>query len=339
MVGETGGGIREAGSVMSVRSLAILSVAALALGVAGVAGAKSAPPRFAFLPERVYQGKPASISVTAAAGLHCTLAVTYANGAKQEGLGTTMAAIGRAQWTWSLPLTTPVGPAVASVSCGGSARLSRRFIVVGGTVLPSKLQVVAQGFSQRADAFGGGSTVSYGIQLRDPSSTKDAQNVTVLVNFLDGAGTVMQTATTKVPQIGASSVFNVGDSAHLPSQTPVARLEIVALTDAWIAHTMHQPALENVPIVPSTFEPSWVGSVDGDVINDHLTSTLTSAQLSVVLFDATGNVVGGGTGFLIATLPPGTRAFFSTTSGLSAVAMSKASTAAISIEPAYKSAS
>jgi hypothetical protein len=44
----------------------------------------------ASLPQRVFQGKPASIAVTTAA---------------------------------------PVGPAVASVSCGGSARISRRFAV------------------------------------------------------------------------------------------------------------------------------------------------------------------------------------------------------------------
>jgi hypothetical protein len=60
------------------------------------------------LPERVYQGKPASITVTTAAG-------------------PMTAAASRAQWTRSLPLTTPVGPAVASVSCGGSAQISRRF--------------------------------------------------------------------------------------------------------------------------------------------------------------------------------------------------------------------
>jgi hypothetical protein len=319
------------------KGLAVTAIAlAAGLAAAGGADAKSAPPRFAFLPERVFQGKPASITVTTSAGRRCTLAVTYANGAKQDGLGSTLAAIGRAQWTWSLPLTAPVGPAVASVSCGGSARISRRFTVVGGTVLPSKLEVVAQGWSQRPDGFGSRSSISYGIQLRDPSPTKDAQNVTVQVNFLDGAGTVMATATTRVGQIGASSIFNLGASAQLPSQTAVARLEIVAQTDAWVAHTLHQPALEDVHIVPSSFQPAWVGSVDGDVINDHPTSTLSSAQLSIVLFDSTGKVVGGGTGFVTSTLPPGTRAFFSAGSGISDVPVTQASTAAISVEPTYK---
>jgi hypothetical protein len=321
---------------MKGRGISVIAAVGLALAVSGAAGAKSTPPRFAFLPERVFQGKPASIAVLAPTGTNCTLSVRYANGAKEDGLGSVAVAIGRAQWTWNLPLTAPVGPAVASVSCGGSARISHRFTVVGGTVLPSKLSIVAQGWSQRPDAYGSGSSVSYGMQLRDPSSAKDAQNVTVLVNFLDGSGTVMQTATTTIALIGASSTFNFGASAHLPSQTPVGRLEIVVRTDAWVAHTDHQPALEDVHIVPSSFEPSWVGSVDGDVINDHPSATLTSAQLSIVLFDATGKIVGGGNGLLFEALPPGTRAFFSASSGLSAVAMEQASTASISIVPTYK---
>ena len=336
MVGEAGRRLGEAGCVIKARGISVVAAVGLALAAPGGAGAKSAPPRFAFLPSHAYQGKAASITVLAPARAQCSLAVTYANGAKQYGLGSVATAIGRAQWSWSLPLTAPVGPAVASVSCGGSARISRRFTVVGGTVLPSKLRVVAQGFSQRPDAFGGGSTVSYGVQLRDPSSTKDAQRVTVLVNFLDDSGTVLQTATSTISQIGASSTFNLGGSGHLPVQTAVARLEIVAQTDSWAAHTFHQPAFENVHIVPSSFELAWVGSVDGDLINDHPISTLTSAQLSVVVFDSAGHVVGGGIGYVSSALPPGTRSFFSAAQGLSAVPVTQASTAAISIEPTYQ---
>jgi len=93
---------------MNGRGLAVVALAlAGALGAAGGAGAGSAPPRFAFFPEHAYQGKPASIVVLAQrSGVDCTLAVTYANGAKQDGLGNSVAtAIGRAQWTWKLPLT------------------------------------------------------------------------------------------------------------------------------------------------------------------------------------------------------------------------------------------
>jgi hypothetical protein len=94
--------------------------------------------------------------------------------------------------------------------------------------------------------------------------------------------------------------------------------------------------VENVHIVPSAYEPAWVGEVDADVINDHPTDTLTNAQIYVVLFDSAGNVVGGGTGFMLATLPPGTRSYLSAGLGFQAVPVEKATTAAISIVPTYK---
>jgi hypothetical protein len=293
--------------------------------------------RFGFVPQRAFQGKQASIAIhVTPANVRCALAVRYADGTLQGGFEPALAVGGRAAWSWQLPLAVPAGPATAFVSCAGSARIARRFVVVGGTALPSKLHVLAQGWSQRPDRFGSGSTVSYGVQLRDPSAKRDAQNVTVLVNFLDGAGVVLGTSTTNIAAIGASSTYNLGGFASLPTQTSVARLEIVVQTGAWAQHALHEPAVENVHVVPSALEPAWVGSVDGDLINDDPTQTLAGATLSIVFLDATGKIVGGGSGFVFDTLPPGTRAAFSATSGLSPVAVANAATIAISVAPTYK---
>ena len=229
----------------------------------------------------------------------------------------------------------PAGPARASVACGRSGSVTRTFTVVGGTVAHSKLSIVKQGYSQRNDSYDRGSAVSYGVLVDNPSTSQDAQNVTVLVNFVDANDHVLQTATTRVPTIAAGATFNLGGNATLPSQVPVTKLEVVVQTESYAAHDLHIPAIENVQIVGSQFDPGWVGEVDGALVNDDLTRDLTSAQLSVVLFDPTGNVVGGGTGFLLASLPPGTRAYFSAASGFSSVAVDRASVAAISIEPSY----
>ncbi len=208
--------------------------------------------------------------------------------------------------------------------------------MVGGTVQHSKLVITAQGFSQRPDPFGSGSSVSYGIVLDNPSSSADAQSVSVLVNFLDASDHVLQTSTTNVPAIAAATSFNLGGSTSLPSGTPVARLEIVVQTGSYVAHALHIPAVDNVQVVASTFDPNWVSAVDGEIVNDHPTDVLTSAQLSIVLYDSAGHVIGGGTGFVFNALPPGTRSFFAATSGFSAVPILTASTAAISVEPTYK---
>jgi hypothetical protein len=317
-------------------AVAIVLFAAVAPGLASGAG-RSWSVRFNFVPQRAFQGQPAAISVLVKpANARCTLAVRYVDGTIQDGLGTTHAVAGRAGWKWSLSQNAPAGLAKASVQCGRSGNLSRTFTVVGGSISHVSLSVVTSGYSQRPDRYGAGSSVSYGVVLNNPSDIQDAQNVSVQVNFIDSTNHTLETTTNQISAIGANSTFNLGGSESLPTQTPVVKLELIVQTGAWVKHDFHEPALDNVHIVPSGFDPDYVGEVDGDLVNDHPTDTLTNASAYIVLYDAAGNVVGGGTGFLFASLPPGTRSYFSATSGFSAVPMAKASTAAISIVPTYK---
>jgi len=262
--------------------------------------------------------------------------VKYADGSMQSGLGPLRARSGRAAWKWNLADVAPAGPAIASVGCGRSGNLTRAFSVVGGSVRRSKLSVVNSGYSQRPNSFGQGSSLSYGVVLDNPSNTEDAQNVSVQINFLDAANHTLQTATNHIGAIRAGSTFNLGGNWSLSTQTPVVKLEIIVQTDSWVKASALEPAVQNVHIVPSSFEPDWVGEVDGDLINSDRTNTLTNAQIFVVLFDSAGDVVGGGTGFLFATLPPGTRSYMSSTTGFGAVPTLKATTAALSIVATYK---
>ena len=323
------------------RSRSLVGAAAvfalLAVGAAASA-ASGWTLQFSFVPKRAYQGLPASVSVVVKpAAAQCSLSVRYADGSHQSGLTAVRPSGEHASWTWSLASTAPVGPARASVTCGRAGSVVRTFTVVGGTVEHSKLTVVKQGFAQRPDSYDGGSTISYGVVLDNPSTSSDAQNVTVLVNFVDGNDHVVQTATTQVSAVAAGSTYNLGGSASLQSQTPVTKLEVVVQTQSFAAHSLHIPAAQNLQIVPSRFEPNWVGEVDGEIVNDDPAKVLTSAQLSIVLFDAAGQVVGGGVGLLYASLPPGTRSFFTASSGFSSVPWDRASVAAISVVPSYQS--
>jgi hypothetical protein len=327
---------------MNIRRLlatAIAVSATLMLAAGSAAGAThSWTVRFSFVPQRVYQGQPAAISVLLnPASTKCALLVRYLDGTAETGLTATKSPGGRVEWKWNVGSAAPAGAAKATVHCGfHSINVSRTFTVVGGTVRHSKLSIVNTGYSQRPDRFGSGSSLSYGVVLDNPSDTEDAQGVTVQVNFLDSTNHTLQTATTRVGVIGAASTFNLGGSQSFSSQTPVVKLEVVVQTDAFVKRSVHQPAVENIHIVASAFEPTWVGEVDGDIVNDHPTDTLTNAQTYIVLFDSAGNVVGGGMGFLLATLPPGTRAYLSASFGFAAVPIEKATTAAVSIVPTYK---
>ncbi len=323
---------------MSNRRGLIAVVVAFAAIAAGSASAASQwTLRFSFVPQRAYQGQPAAVSVLVKpSSARCSLSVKYVDGSLQSGLGMLRAKSGSASWKWSLAQAAPAGPARAVVACGRSGSLSRIFTVVGGTVRHSKLSIVNTGYSQRPASYGSGSSVSYGVVLDNPSNTEDAQNVSVQVNFIDSNNHTLETTTTRIGSVRAASTFNLGGYETLPSQTPVVKLEVVVQTDAYVKAATHEPAVENVHIVPSSFEPDWVGEVDSDVINDDPTDTLTSAQVFVVLFDSAGNVVGGGSGFLLATLPPGTRSYMSASLGFQSVPTEKATTAGISIVPTYK---
>ena len=312
--------------------------ALLACAGAAAAGGSSASIRFGFVPSRAYQGLPAAVMVLVKPdGLTCNLAVRYVDGSLQAGLGQERVSAGSAKWTWSLAPTAPAGPARATAACGRAGRVSRTFTVVGSTARHSKLAIAKSGFTQRPDQFDGGSTVSYGVLIANPSATEDAGGVTVLVNFVDAANHVLGTSTSTVTTVAASSTYNLGGSASLPAQTPVTRLEVVVQTQTFSPHKTHIPPVQNVQIVAGRFDPGYVGEVDGELVNDDATKTLTSAQLSIVLFDASGNVVGGGTGLAYASLPPGTRSYFSATSGFSSVPIDRASTVAISLVPTYQS--
>ena len=315
----------------------ICATAAIVAGTAaGAAGSWTV--RFSFVPQHVYQGQPAAISaLVKPASTKCTLLVRYLDGTAETGITATRTAGGRVDWKWNVGPAAPAGPAKATVHCDfRSINLSRAFTVVGGTVRHSKLSIVNTGYSQRPDRFGSGSSVSYGVVLDNPSDTEDAQGVTVQVNFIDAKNHTLQTATSRIGAIGAASTFDVGGSQSLSSQTPVTKLEVVVQTDAFVKRAVHEPATENIHIVASALEPAWVGEVDGEIVNDHPTDTLTNAQTYIVLFDAAGHVVGGGTGSLYAALPPGTRAFYSASFGFAAVPTDKATTAEVSIVPTYK---
>lgn len=321
----------------SRRSLIIVVAVVVSIAAGSASAASQWTLRFSFVPQRAYQGQPAAVSaLVKPTTARCALLVRYADNSVQQGLGMLHARSGRVEWKWTLAPDAPAGAARAVVTCGHSGTLSRAFIVVGGSVLHSKLTVVNTGFSQRPNRGGPGSAVSYGVVLDNPSNAEDAVNVSVQVNFLDATNHTLETTTSRVKTVRAASTFNLGGYQSLPSQTPVVKLEVVVQTGGYVKRSVHEPAVENVHVVPATTEPNWVGEVDGDLINDDPSSTLTNAQVYIVLSDSAGNIVGGGSGFLLSVLPPGTRSYFSASFGFQPVPTARATTVSISVVPTYQ---
>jgi hypothetical protein len=284
---------------------------------------------------RVVQGSSFTATASAPSGALCALSVRYAGGSRQKGLKPARAAGGHASWTWQVALQTRAGAGKMTVSCGRFGRAVQTLIVVGQLV-PPKIAVVKDGFSVRPHQFGGGSDVSYGVVLRNSSPNADALNVNVLVNFVLANNALLGSQSTSISVLRAGSTYALGTSMSFPGAAPVARLEVVVQVKGKQVADHHEPSLANVVIEPDLINPNFVGNVAGEMINTDPRLTLQNAQLSAVIFDKDGNVVGGGNGGLFFTLPSGTRAVFKLASGFNAIPMARAASVVLSVTPSWK---
>jgi hypothetical protein len=315
--------------------LALATTVAVAV-FAGAASGHAQSVAFTAGPERVVQGNPATFSVMVSpSGARCSLAVRYKSGARQKGLKTVTAAGGSATWTWTVPKHVQPGVTHVSASCSGAGRATRTMTVIG-QVLPPKIDVVQSGFSIRPFPYGG-TGVSWGAILANRSKTQDAMDVEVLCNMVMADNRLIGTTTARVTDIAAGSTLPVGGELTFPAGAPVARLEITIRIGKTGPVTRWKPGVSFLRVEPSVFEPAWTGEIDGEVQNDNPTKTIQYVQLYGVVLDAAGNILGGGTGFGFATLPPAARMVLRITDGMRPIPYAKAASAIVVAVPTYAS--
>jgi hypothetical protein len=316
------------------RLLATLMIVGLALCAATASAAPAAAT------PTVNRGHALAIKLTTKSKVACTPVVRYSDGTVQIGTAK-QARFGRLAWALLVPRTAPIGVGTWAVHCQSGTIGKGRFVVAsaqGTDPTAEAPRVVAdkQGYSQRPDGYGSGSAFSYGLMLHNTSPTQDAMNVYVLVNMVAANGELVGTATRTVNVIGAGQTFALGDSMSLRTQVAVAKLELtIRLGGHQLKQAHNLPEFANVRIIPSQFEPGWVGEVDGEVLNTTPLMTLMSSRLSIVLLDAAGVPVGGGTGYTASPLPSGSRMVFLASSGFTSVPLDRALTPVISVEPTY----
>ena len=190
------------------------------------------------------------------------------------------------------------------------------------------------GWSARPYPFGG-TGVSWGVILSNTSKTQDAQDVEVLCNFVMADNRLIGSATQRIADISADSKFATGGMLQFPGAAPIARLEIVVHIGKGGPVTRVKPGISFIRVMPSSFEPAWTGEIDGEVQNDDPARTIQYVELSGVVFDAEGNILGGGTGFGIATLPPAARMAMKISGTFSPIPYAKAASAMVSVVPRY----
>ncbi len=289
---------------------------------------------FAFFPEKAFQGQPASFAVNVRPkGTKCTAQVLYAGGARQA-FAAVLARTGRATWRWTVPPKARLGQATLSVVCGRAGRSSRVLTVTGPPTAPARVIVEKQGFSQRVRFTT--REVSFGVVLSNPTADKDALDVTVLVNFVDATNRVVATTSTTVPGVRAEARFYHGGSTTIPDGTPVSKLEIVTRIGSQAVRQLRGPALDDIQVLAAMWDPGYVGAIQGQLLNDNTRLLLTNTQISTVVFDGAGNVIGGGTGYASAPMLPGVRSYFQANGGVGAIPIDRAASASVSAVGTYQ---
>ena len=301
----------------------------------GAASGKAEGVRFTAGNARVVQGNEATLAVSVSpTGARCSLAVRYKSGAAQKGLRPVVARSGQASWTWKVPRLVQPGVAHATATCSGAGRATKTFTVIG-QIIPPKIQLVKSGWTVRPYPYGG-SGVSYGVILANESKTRDAMDVKVLVNFVMDDNRLIGSATTRISDMAAGSEHALGGELTFPGGAPIARLEVVVEVGGGGPATRTKPGLSAVRVMPNPHEPAWCGSIEGELQNASPTKTVQSVQLSAVVLDDAGNIIGGGSGYSYGTLPPAARMFFKIATGMRPIPVSRAATALVSVVPTYQ---
>ena len=320
---------------MHARLFTLTALAALTL-TATAAGALDAGSslRFGFAPQRAFQGQPASLSVVVRpSGVRCAASVRYADATLQR-LPSVVARAGRAAWRWEIPAKVKTGSATAAVSCGKAGKSSRAFTVAGPPSAPARVVVLKNGFSQRVVYTT--RRVSFGAELSNPSPENDALSVDVQVNFIDATNRVVQTEHLSVAAIGAGTVYYLGGSTNIPDATPVSKLEVVTRIGGQQPKKRLGPASSDILVQAQVYEPAWTAAVVGQVTNDHPTMLLRSTQISAVVYDSAGNIIGGAQGGTYGVMLPGVRSYFQASSGADAIPYDRVAAANVSVLGTYE---
>lgn len=313
-------------------SVTVATVLVTVAALAAVADARTSKISFTRAPATALQGKLVKIAVATkpAASTRCLLVIRYKDGAVDRLRA--FSRQGVASWDWRVPDFASPGRASLAASCPGAGSATRSVTVVG-TLVPPKIVVVDQGFSVRPRL--SGSDATFGLMLRNTSPNADALDVYVLVNFVMADGQAIGTKTEVIDAIPAGTTFAYGESLRFAGAAPVARLEVVVKVGGRQRALIHQPIVQSIGIVPGLRDAAWVGEVNGEIVNDHLSLNVSRTKLSTVVFDAAGAIVGGGSGSAGALLPPGTRQVFKITSGVDAIPWSRAARAVVSTFATY----
>lgn len=293
--------------------------------------------RFIKLPMKVYEGQTTTfaLSLSSPARVQCTLTIRYTG--KRVDRITHTGQNGHASWRFRVPAVPP-GPAKLAATCAGVGSATGQVLVQWALETP-KLTVTKQGFTEAFPRTPPTGYVSYGLAIHNERVRFDAVNVDFLVNFVDASNRVLGTDHVAIQRIPADATVYHGARVNVtyPSSDPVTRIEIVLVSATSAQKVPSTPLLvSDLQAAPSTspLYPGGIDSIRGQILNQSKLK-MQRADIGVVILDAAGNILGGGSGFAEGPLSQGSREFFSSCCTYGDIPLSKEAGILVSAVPAY----
>jgi hypothetical protein len=319
---------------LSRRHILALAVIVAAASLCASAGAGARGVGFSGLPSQVYEGQTTTftLDLTSIASVNCTLTIRYTG--KRVDRFTHPSRGGHASWRVRIPAVTP-GPAKLTATCVGVGTATGQVIVEWALQTP-QLSVTKRGFIESFDSSSNG-VVSYGLAIRNDRVRFDATSVEFLVNLVDGANRVLDTEHVGIVRIPAGVTVYRGALVRLPygQSDPVTRLEIVLVKATSSPRVLSTPVLiSDIQMVPTGDKIPGIDSVRGQLLNQSKYH-LQGADLGIIILDAAGNVLGGGTTSGGGPLSQGSREFFSSCCSFGKIPIANAVTVLVSAVPSY----
>ncbi len=314
-------------------ALAIVVVAASTLCSSAGAGAKGVG--FSGLPSQVYEGQTTTFTVDLGsnAPASCTLTIHYV-GKRVDQISRT-SQNGHASWRIRIPAVPP-GVARLRATCVGLGSTTGQVLVQWALQTP-QLSVTKRGFIETFDSPSSTGTVSYGLAIHNERVRFDATSVEFLVNFVDANNRVLGTDHVGIGRIPAGTTVYRGAQIGVEygQNDLVTRLEIVLVKATSAQKVLSTPVLiSDIQLVPGGNQNLEIDQVRGQLLNQSKLQ-LQGADLGIIILDAAGNVLGGGTGSGGGPLSQGAREFFSSCCSYSKIQLANAASVLVSAVPSY----
>ena len=163
--------------------------------------------------------------------------------------------------------------------------------------------------------------------------TKTPKDVEVDVNLLDAAGNAVVADQEFVIGLPAGATFYLGNEVGTNGATPVTRLAASVKVGESAPRSLVAPAVTNVRLSADPYDGSAI--VDGDVTNEGTADLSSFAEISAVLFNSAGNVIGGDSTSPPFSLPPGAQTAFEIDTGPGGPQSSGVSQVRVSVDADY----